>query len=125
MKVKSFSRLRILATPWTAAYQAPPSMGFSRQEYWSGVPLPSSSTGVGCHCIFPLLFYNILSPWELMHPALFPSTLLILLSITFTLSSLIHEHWHGAYGFPLCLLYLHLITVIKSTCLRKPLVQGG
>ena len=32
-----------LATPWTAAYQAPPSMGFSRQEYWSGVPLPSPS----------------------------------------------------------------------------------
>ena len=31
----------LLATPWTAAYQAPPSMGFSRQEYWSGVPLPS------------------------------------------------------------------------------------
>ena len=41
MKVKSFSRIRLLATPWTAAYQAPPSMGFSRQEYWSGVPLPS------------------------------------------------------------------------------------
>ena len=35
-----FSRVRLLATPWTAAYQAPPSMGFSRQEYWSGVPLP-------------------------------------------------------------------------------------
>ena len=41
MKVKSFSRVRLLATPWTAAYQAPPSMGFSRQEYWSGVPSPS------------------------------------------------------------------------------------
>ena len=41
VKVKSFSRIRLLATPWTAAYQAPPSMGFSRQEYWSGVPLPS------------------------------------------------------------------------------------
>ena len=40
MKVKSLSRVRLLATPWTAAYQAPPSMGFSRQEYWSGVPLP-------------------------------------------------------------------------------------
>ena len=39
VKVKSFSRVRLLATPWTAAYQAPPSMGFSRQEYWSGVPL--------------------------------------------------------------------------------------
>ena len=41
MKVKSLSRVRLLATPWTAAYQAPPSMGFSRQEYWSGVPSPS------------------------------------------------------------------------------------
>ena len=41
VKVKSLSRVRLLATPWTAAYQAPPSMGFSRQEYWSGVPLPS------------------------------------------------------------------------------------
>ena len=40
-KVKSLSRVLLLATPWTAAYQAPPSMGFSRQEYWSGVPLPS------------------------------------------------------------------------------------
>ena len=41
MKVKSLTRVRLLATPWTAAYQAPPSMGFSRQEYWSGLPLPS------------------------------------------------------------------------------------
>ena len=42
VKVKSLSRVRLLATPWTAAYQAPLSMGFSRQEYWSGLPLPSS-----------------------------------------------------------------------------------
>ena len=41
LKVKSLSRVRPLATPWTTAHQAPPSMGFSRQEYWSGVPLPS------------------------------------------------------------------------------------
>ena len=41
MKVKSLSHVWPLATPWAAAYQAPPSMGFSRQEYWSGVPLPS------------------------------------------------------------------------------------
>ena len=40
-KLKSLSPIRLLATPWTAAHQAPPSMGFSRQEYWSGVPLPS------------------------------------------------------------------------------------
>ena len=54
VKVKSLSRVRLFATPWTAAYQAPPAMGFSRQEYWSGVPLPSPerslktvSAGVG------------------------------------------------------------------------------
>ena len=41
VKGKSLSRVRHSATPWTAAFQAPPSMGFSRQEYWSGVPLPS------------------------------------------------------------------------------------
>ena len=41
VKVKSLSHVRLLATPWTAAYQAPPSVGFSRQEYWSGVPSPS------------------------------------------------------------------------------------
>ena len=62
-KVKSESQVTqscpTLATPWTAAYQAPPSMGFSRQEYWSGVPLPSleenrrvnkSRLGYGQHC---------------------------------------------------------------------------
>ena len=41
VKVKSLSRVRPSATPWTAVYQAPPSIGFSRQESWSGVPLPS------------------------------------------------------------------------------------
>ena len=44
VKVILLSCARLLATPWTAAYQAPPSMGFSRQEYWSGVPLPSPYT---------------------------------------------------------------------------------
>ena len=46
VKVKSLSRVRLLVTPWTAAYQAPPSMGFSGQQYWSGVPLPSPSHGL-------------------------------------------------------------------------------
>ena len=41
VKMKLLSHVWLFATPWTAAYQAPPSMGFSRQEYWSGVPLPS------------------------------------------------------------------------------------
>ena len=46
VKVKSLSRVRLLATSRTAAYQAPPSMGFSRQEYWNGMPLPSPNN----HC---------------------------------------------------------------------------
>ena len=50
MNVKSESEVRLLATPWTVAYQAPPSMGFSRQEYWSGVPLPSP--------IVPIVLYS-------------------------------------------------------------------
>ena len=39
--MKSLSHVRLFATPWTLAYQAPPSLGFSRQEYWSGSPFPS------------------------------------------------------------------------------------
>ena len=46
VKVKSLNRVWLLATPWTAAYQAPPSMGFSRQDYWSRVPLPSPAVGL-------------------------------------------------------------------------------
>ena len=41
VKVKSFSHVRLFATPWTVAYQAHPSMGFSRQNYWSGLPFTS------------------------------------------------------------------------------------
>ena len=56
VKVKSLSRVRLFATPWTAAYQAPPSMGFSRQEYWNGVPLPSPN-----HSLLPNIS-NLLLP---------------------------------------------------------------
>ena len=51
VKVKSLSRIQLLATPWTAAYQAPPSMGFFRQEYWSGVPLPSPERYTTTHLL--------------------------------------------------------------------------
>ena len=58
MKVKSESEfaqfcatLATPATPWTTAYQAPPSMGFSRQEYWSGVPLPSPPLSLDTHIL--------------------------------------------------------------------------
>ena len=51
--MKLLSRVQLLATPWTAAYQAPLSMGFSRQEYWSGVPLPREGSNSLLQGIFP------------------------------------------------------------------------
>ena len=67
VKVKLLSRVRLLATPWTAAYQALPSMGFSRQEYWSGVPLPSPRQTVS-----GLLFFL---PGDLPDPGIKPASL--------------------------------------------------
>ena len=49
VKVKSLSRVWLLATPWTVAYLAPPSVGFSRRKYWSGVPLPSLPSSATCY----------------------------------------------------------------------------
>ena len=60
VKVKSLSRVRLFVTPWTAAYQAPPSMGFSRQEYWRGVFLPIQVT-VELWVEFPVLY--VCSHW--------------------------------------------------------------
>ena len=57
VKVKSLSRVRLLATPWTAAHQASPSMGFSRQEYWSGVPLTAFQNNV-IFCFFFIVMWN-------------------------------------------------------------------
>ena len=53
VKGKSLSCVRLFTTPWTAAYQAPPSMGFSRQEYWSGVPSPSPNI-LGSAALYPV-----------------------------------------------------------------------
>ena len=60
VKVKLLSRVQLLVTPWTAAHQAPPSMGFSRQEYWSGLPLPSPVMGFRIH-YFKLWYLGILN----------------------------------------------------------------
>ena len=59
VKVKSLSHVQLLATPWTTAYGAPPSMGFSRQEYWSGMPLPSP--------IYILLYVKYITNKDLLY----------------------------------------------------------
>ena len=57
-----FNRVRLCATPWTAAHQAPPSVGFSRQEHWSGVPLPSPFSGrEGGTCVIAKLLQSCLT----------------------------------------------------------------
>ena len=62
--MKSLSCVQLLATPWTAAYQAPPSMGFSRQEHWSGAPLPSPK-GSATYSQRGLLLAHSVPLWEL------------------------------------------------------------
>ena len=68
VKVKSLSRVRPSVTPWTAAFQTPLSMGFSRQEYWSGVPLPSLSipTNVVYFYIFLLTKSHFKTVWYIL-----------------------------------------------------------
>ena len=72
MKVKLLSRVRLFATPWTVTYQASPSMGFSRQEYWSGLlfPSPGDLSDPGIEPKFPALWADALpseSPGILYH----------------------------------------------------------
>ena len=81
VKVKSLSRVRLFTTPWTAAYQAPPSMGFFGQEYWSGVPLPP---GIG------FLFSTL----NQLSPALSASLLVFMACSTF--AELLH--WPNLWG---------------------------
>ena len=78
VKVKSLSRVRLLATPWTAAHQAPPSMGFSRQEYWSGLPLLSpiymyTHTHIYIYIWYVLSHFShvqlFVTPWTVDHQA--------------------------------------------------------
>ena len=65
VKVKSLNRFRLLATPWTVAYQAPPSMGFSRQEYRSGLPLPSPTFDFTFHPAHCCWKYKLVQPlWQ-------------------------------------------------------------
>ena len=62
VKAKSLSRVQLFATPWTAAHQAPPSMGFSRLEYWSGVPLHSLRERLPTPIFWPGELHGLYSP---------------------------------------------------------------
>ena len=70
VKVKSLSCVRLLATPWTTVYQALPSMGFSRQEHWSGVPLPSPVTNLDS--VFKRRDIHLLTEVHIVKAMIFP-----------------------------------------------------
>ena len=82
VKGKSLSRVQFLATPWTAAYQAPPSMGFSRQEYWSGLPVPSSLS----HFIVFLNFFALIIEEGFLISPCYSLELCIQMAISFLFS---------------------------------------
>ena len=90
--MKSLSCVRLLATPWAAAHQAPPSMGFSRQEYWSGVPSPSLSAQLH----WPLISRTSL-PFKSVHHAHFLLThtfiLLNVSKITETIAEIVNHYF--------------------------------
>ena len=92
VKVKSLSRVWLLATPWTAAYQAPLPMEFSRQEYWSGVPLPSRPQTLS---LFKFLFS---------------------LTSTDNLISCLTKNWTGATTLTNLQAYLHLHPCLFPPC---------
>ena len=101
VKVKSLSHVWLLETPWTAAYQAPPSMGFSRQEYWSGVPLPSTCLCLRWASSFSL--FPLLCPNQSQHP---------------TVQALNFPTQGSNPGLPHCrqILYCHLPAFITHPC---------
>ena len=100
VKVKSLSWVRLLVTAWTAAYQAPLSMGFSRQEYWSGVPLPSPVEG---SWQFPIVFTDLI-----------PGSEAYLLHILMETSVYTHVHMYG---------YVCSVSHVLESCWRN--VQQG
>ena len=99
--VQSLSRVRLVVTPWTAAHQAPPSMGFSRQEYWSGVPFLTLLD------LKPLKFEALLEAYLSFLPCPSPKCFLKHLSIsTATTFSCLCDHKGQKPGLPV-LFFIH------------------
>ena len=104
VKVKSFSCVWLLVTPWTAAYQAPPSMGFSRQENWSRVPLPSPQASLcitNSQSLLKLMSIESVMPSNhlilclplFLPPSIFPSIRV------FSNESALHIRWPKYWSF--------------------------
>ena len=108
VKVKSLSCVRLLATSWTAAYRAPPSIGFSRQEYWSGVPLPS----LMCSACKLNKQGDHIQPWWTTFPIWSQS---VVPCLVLTIASLLHAGFSGDRKGGLVLPSLQKFSMFWST----------
>ena len=121
--MKSFSHARLLVTPWTAAYQAPPSMGFSRQEYWSGVPLPSLTLSTTyCQNFSASLSEDSKLTLSVVNPPLLPSTFLFRPTSPPQLSLKFNEHKCRNQPLLLSLFIPHSSLEILFSSFGNPLV---
>ena len=137
-KVKSLSRVRLFVTPWTVAYQAPPSMGFSRQDCWSGLPFPSPGDlpdpgiepGSPTLQADALLSEPVFINWFLHFLHFVWSSLLSLFWILFQVVCLFPLHLFGLLCSSLFLHFCsisvpsHYIYVFNLLCLRSPFPRG-
>ena len=123
VKVKLLSRVRLFVTPWTAAYQAPPSMGFSRQEYWSGVPLPSpEKLSSLSHSIVFLYFFALISEEGFLISPCYSLELCIKMDLSFLFSFAIIFSSFLSYlsrlrRQPFCLFVFHFLGDGLDPCL--------
>ena len=122
VKVKLLSCVQLLATPWTAAYQAPPSMGFSRQEYWSGVPLPSPMLpnhleGLKCRFLNPT--EDLLNDNFLRYAWTFDYSLFCNYWCIWSLL----QHWIRCICLPACLSYWDCELLQGRYCYSKPQIR--
>ena len=101
VKVKSLSRVRLFVTPWTAAHQAPPSMGFSRQEYWRGVPSPSLKPAIDIHKLMSVVCHSktLSMDTQIWISHSFHRSWNIILLLIFSNHSTI-QNWFSTHGFP-------------------------
>ena len=118
VKVKLLSRDWLIATPWNAAHQAPPSMGFSRQEYWSSLPLPSPSSGPSNHQYFLPLWMCLFWAFHTSGIILFSGFIHV---VAYIMLHLIDEHYSniGTYYMVFIHSTVNLYTNIPSTIIHS------
>ena len=120
VKVKSLNCVQLLETPWTAAYQGPPSMGVSRQEYWSGLPLPSlEEISSLSYSIISLIFFALITEEGYLISPCYSLELCIQMGLSFLFSFAFHFSSFQSYFLrqPFCFFAFLLLGDCLDLCL--------